>query len=116
MRPMTATPQPAAERRRRAGLPRCACVLGLTPRLRAEATAHALAAFRAAAAPVNRPEGEHATTTSLMDPGKRRELVLQSSAKYFGSRALEPVEYMERDWSAEEYSRGCYGGRMGTGV
>jgi monoamine oxidase len=61
-------------------------------------------------------EGEHATTSSLMDAGERREMVLQSSGKYFGPRALEPVEYIERDWSAEEYSRGCYGGRMGTGV
>ena len=61
-------------------------------------------------------EGERATAASLIDAGERRELVLQCSAKYFGERALQPVEYVERDWSAEEYSRGCYGGRMGTGV
>lgn len=61
-------------------------------------------------------EGEHATMGSLMDAGARRELVLKCSAKYFGERALQPVEYIELDWSAEEYSRGCYGGRMGTGV
>jgi hypothetical protein len=37
-------------------------------------------------------------------------------AKYFGERALHPVEYVEQDWTAEEFSRGCYGGRMGTDV
>ena len=61
-------------------------------------------------------EGGHATTASLMDARERRELVLQCFAKYFGERALRPVEYIELDWTADEYSRGCYGGRMGTGV
>jgi monoamine oxidase len=61
-------------------------------------------------------EGEHATAASLMDAENRRALVLQCFAKYFGERALRPVEYIEKDWTAEEYSRGCYGGRMGTGV
>ena len=28
--------------------------------------------------------------------------------------ALEPDEYVERDWAAEEWSRGCYGGRFGS--
>ena len=37
-------------------------------------------------------------------------------AKFFGPRAAEPDEYVERDWAAEEWSRGCYGGRFGTGV
>ena len=36
--------------------------------------------------------------------------------KYFGPKAAEALEYHELDWSAEEYSRGCYGGRLGTGV
>jgi monoamine oxidase len=26
------------------------------------------------------------------------------------------VQYLDRDWATEEYSRGCYGGRFGTGV
>jgi monoamine oxidase len=61
-------------------------------------------------------EGEHATVASLMDADKRRELALACFAKYFGERALHPAEYIEQDWTAEEFSRGCYGGRMGTGV
>jgi monoamine oxidase len=61
-------------------------------------------------------EGEHATTASLMGADERRELALTCFAKYFGGRALHPAEYIEQDWTAEEFSRGCYGGRMGTGV
>jgi monoamine oxidase len=61
-------------------------------------------------------EGEHATKAALMDADERRKLVLECFAKYFGERALQPLEYIEQDWTAEEFSRGCYGGRMGTGV
>jgi monoamine oxidase len=61
-------------------------------------------------------EGEHATVASLMGAGERRELALRCFGKFFGDQALHPVEYVELDWTAEEYSRGCYGGRMGTGV
>jgi monoamine oxidase len=61
-------------------------------------------------------EGRHATAASLMDPDERRQLALTCFAKYFGQRALNPVEFIEQDWAAEEFSRGCYGGRMGTGV
>ena len=61
-------------------------------------------------------EGEHATEASLMDADERRALALDCFAKYFGERALHPAEYIEQDWTAEEFSRGCYGGRMGTGV
>ena len=61
-------------------------------------------------------EGEHATVASLMSAGERRELALRCFGKFFGDQALHPVEYIELDWNAEQYSRGCYGGRMGTGV
>ena len=61
-------------------------------------------------------EGEHATEAGLMDADERRALALGCFAKYFGERALHPGEYVEQDWTAEEFSRGCYGGRMGTGV
>jgi len=61
-------------------------------------------------------EGEHGTAASLMDADERRAMVLQCFAKYFGERALRPAEYIEQNWAEEEFSRGCYGGRMGTGV
>ena len=61
-------------------------------------------------------EGAHARTTGMLPPYKRRGLILSVFAKFFGPRAAEPDEYVERDWAAEEWSRGCYGGRFGTGV
>jgi monoamine oxidase len=46
---------------------------------------------------------------------ERRGLILSGFAKFFGPRAADPNEYVERDWAAEEWSRGCYGGRFGGG-
>ena len=61
-------------------------------------------------------EGTHARTTSPLTPAERRELVVASLVKYFGSRATEPFEILEQDWNNEEFTRGCYGGRLGAGV
>ncbi len=46
----------------------------------------------------------------------RLYLILSVFARFFGPRAADPEEYLERDWATEEWSRGCYGGRFGTGV
>ena len=47
---------------------------------------------------------------------ERRDIVLECFARYFGPRARSPVEYLERDWMAEEFSRGCYGAHFTPGV
>ena len=61
-------------------------------------------------------EGKHARRAGKLAPEERKELVLSVLEKFFGPRAADPEEYVERDWAAEEWSRGCYGGRFGTGV
>jgi monoamine oxidase len=61
-------------------------------------------------------EGAHARRAGKLPPEARKELILSVFAKFFGPRAADPDEYVERDWAAEEWSRGCYGGRFGTGV
>ena len=61
-------------------------------------------------------EGRHGRRAGKLAPEQRKELILSVFAKFFGSRAADPQEYVERDWAAEEWSRGCYGGRFGTGV
>jgi monoamine oxidase len=61
-------------------------------------------------------EGGHARRVGKLSPEERKELILSVFAKFFGPRAADPDEYVERDWAAEEWSRGCYGGRFGTGV
>jgi monoamine oxidase len=61
-------------------------------------------------------EGGNARRVGKLSPEQRRELILSRFAKFFGPRAADPDEYVERDWAAEEWSRGCYGGRLGAGV
>ncbi len=61
-------------------------------------------------------EGSRARNAGKLAPMEREKLILSVFAKFFGPRAAEPDEYVERDWAAEEWSRGCYGGRFGTGV
>ena len=47
---------------------------------------------------------------------ERRDLVTRNLVKYFGPQAAEPFDVLEQDWTAEEVSRGCYGGRLAAGV
>ncbi|KXP15049.1 flavin monoamine oxidase family protein [Tsukamurella pseudospumae] len=61
-------------------------------------------------------EGAHARTAERLSAAERRELVLGALVKYFGPEAATPFDYVEMDWCAEEFTRGCYGGRLGSGV
>ena len=61
-------------------------------------------------------EGAQARIFGRLDAGERRRAVLGSLAGYFGKRAGMPVDYVEQDWSAEEFTRGCYGAHMAPGV
>lgn len=61
-------------------------------------------------------EGRHARAAAELTAAQRRELVLGDLVGYFGKRAAEPLEVLEKDWNAEEYTRGCYGGRLAAGV
>ena len=47
---------------------------------------------------------------------ERREAAVACFARYFGPKARSLEEYLERDWMAEEYSRGCYGAHFTPGV
>ncbi|MGW4200249.1 flavin monoamine oxidase family protein [Streptomyces sp. NPDC004726] len=61
-------------------------------------------------------EGSHARRLSAASRDERRALAVECLVDFFGPEAAEPLEYLELDWSAEEYSRGCYGGHLGAGV
>jgi monoamine oxidase len=61
-------------------------------------------------------EGADAREWVRREAGERREAVLACFARYFGPRALTPTEYVERDWTAEEFTRGCYGAHFTPGV
>ncbi len=41
---------------------------------------------------------------------ERREAVLSGLAQLFGPRARTPERWFEKDWSADEWTRGCYHG------
>lgn len=47
---------------------------------------------------------------------ERRAAALDCFVRYFGPAAAQPIEYIERDWMAEEFSRGCYGAHFTPGV
>ncbi|HRW39448.1 MAG TPA: FAD-dependent oxidoreductase [Aquihabitans sp.] len=47
---------------------------------------------------------------------ERRAAAIGCFVRYFGPKAAEPLEYVERDWMDEEFSRGCYGAHLAPGV
>jgi putrescine oxidase len=59
--------------------------------------------------------GEQAEFAGRLHPDRRRELVLEGIAKMVGPSALEATEYIETDWSAEEWTRGAYASTFGIG-
>lgn len=61
-------------------------------------------------------EGGDARSFSSAPDEERREAVLACLERYFGPPAARPSAYVERDWSKEEYSRGCYGAVFPAGT
>ena len=59
--------------------------------------------------------GENAERAERMSPDARRAAVLEGIAKYVGPHALEPTDFIETVWSAEEWTRGAYGTSFGVG-
>lgn len=61
-------------------------------------------------------EGGHGRRAAALAAERRRELVLDGFATYFGERARRPLEYVERDWAADEWVRGGYGAHLPPGA
>ena len=61
-------------------------------------------------------EGEDGRRAFAQDAAARRQGVIDSFVRYFGAAAAQPLEYIEQNWSAEEFSRGCYAGYFPPGV
>jgi putrescine oxidase len=59
--------------------------------------------------------GEQAEFAGRLNPKARRELVLEGMAKFVGPAALQATDYIETDWSAEEWTRGAYASTFGIG-
>lgn len=60
-------------------------------------------------------EGRFAREWAQRPAAERREAILAGHARLFGPRAARPVEFVERVWAEEEWTRGCYGCLMTTG-
>ena len=61
-------------------------------------------------------EGNEARVWARRSPAERREAVTGCFVRYFGRQAARPQQYVERDWMAEEFTRGCYGAHFAPGT
>jgi monoamine oxidase len=51
--------------------------------------------------------GDEARAFARLAADERRRAALGSFARAFGPQALSPIDYLETDWAAEPYTRGC---------
>ena len=58
--------------------------------------------------------GDEAAECSSLPVEKRREVVVDALARFFGDEARAVTDYLDQDWSQEEFSR-CYVGVLGPG-
>ena len=59
--------------------------------------------------------GERCEEAERLDPEVRRRVILEGMAAFEGPKALEPVDYVELNWSAEEWTRGAYAATFAVG-
>ena len=59
--------------------------------------------------------GGEAASLSKRTPELREEAFLESVQKSFGD-VPKPVAYVERDWTAEEFTQGCHGAHFSPGI
>ena len=61
--------------------------------------------------------GEHSVRLGQLSRDERRKAVTQHLGVMFDSTEAEsPLEYIDKNWGEEEYSRGCYFGSLPPGV
>jgi monoamine oxidase len=60
--------------------------------------------------------GDNARSFRRLSPSARRTAVLSQFAQFFGPEGNNAIDYIETDWSAEKWSRGCPVGIPDLGV
>jgi monoamine oxidase len=60
-------------------------------------------------------EGRQARELGEWEPEARRRAVVDCFTRIFGRQAGDPLDYVERVWAQEEWTRGCYGCYMPPG-
>jgi monoamine oxidase len=61
-------------------------------------------------------EAREARVLGVATEAERRDAVVGGLTRIFGQRAAQPSGYVEKNWSSEPYSRGCYAGVFGPGA
>ncbi len=61
-------------------------------------------------------EGRRARQLAQLPADQRRTAVVDCFRRFFGPRAERPERYIERVWTAEEWTRGCYGCHLPPGA
>ena len=61
-------------------------------------------------------EGANARRLAMQPAAERRREVFECLARDFGPEAARPIDYIEQDWTSEQWTRGCYGAHFAPGV
>jgi monoamine oxidase len=61
-------------------------------------------------------EGPAAVAAGMWTTDERRDVVVDVLGRALGKRAREVLDYVDRDWSAEPFTRGCYGVHLPPGA
>jgi len=61
-------------------------------------------------------EGAKGIAAGRLEAPTRRAFVIEQAERALGPRSEESIGYVDRDWSAEEWTRGCYGAHFPPGV
>lgn len=61
-------------------------------------------------------EGRHARQFALLEEQERQRVIVDGVVRLHGPGAGDPEEVHVRDWAAEQWTGGCYGGHLGPGV
>jgi monoamine oxidase len=60
--------------------------------------------------------GDQSRAFNRLPAGDRKAAVISEFTQFFGSGAANPIDYLESNWAAERWSRGCPVGILGPGV
>jgi monoamine oxidase len=61
-------------------------------------------------------DAKNSVEWSARTSDQRRAEVIRCLTAAFGAEAQAPIEYVEKNWTQERYSRGCYTGTLGPGA
>jgi monoamine oxidase len=61
-------------------------------------------------------EGPSAVAASEQTQDERRDVVVGVLVRALGERARDVADYVDRDWSTEPFTRGCYGAHLPPGA